>query len=78
MLNSKLVRYISNRCKRLQIKVIMLGDSHQLPPVNEKTSQAFLVASNTYYLKEVVRQGNNNPISKLLVLLREDIEKKNG
>lgn len=53
-------------------------DSSQLPPVNEKTSQAFLIASNTYYLKEVVRQGDNNPISKLLKLLREDIDNKNG
>ena len=53
-------------------------DSSQLPPVNEKTSQAFLIASNTYYLKEVVRQGDNNPISKLLKLLREDIDSKNG
>lgn len=55
----------------------MLGDSSQLPPVNEKTSQAFLISSNTYYLKEIVRQGNNNPIGKLLKLLREDIENKN-
>ena len=77
-LNAKLVKYISNKCKKLQIKVIMLGDSSQLPPVNEKTSQAFLIASNTYYLKEVVRQGDNNPISKLLKLLREDIDNKNG
>ena len=66
------------KCKKLQIKVIMLGDFSQLPPVNEKTSQAFLIASNTYYLKEVVRQGDNNPISKLLKLLREDIDSKNG
>ena len=78
MLNAKLVKYISNKCKKLQIKVIMLGDPSQLPPVNEKTSQAFLIASNTYYLKEVVRQGDNNPISKLLKLLREDIDNKNG
>ncbi len=78
MLNAKLVKYISNKCKKLQIKVIMLGDSSQLPPVNEKISQAFLIASNTYYLKEVVRQGDNNPISKLLKLLREDIDSKNG
>lgn len=78
MLNAKLVKYISNKCKKFQIKVIMLGDSSQLPPVNEKTSQAFLIASNTYYLKEVVRQGDNNPISKLLKLLREDIDSKNG
>ncbi len=54
-----------------------ITDSSQLPPVNEKTSQAFLIASNTYYLKEVVRQRNNNPIGKLLKLLREDIENKN-
>lgn len=77
MLNNKLVRYIGDFCRKHEIKVIYIGDSSQLPPVNEARSQAFVVASKTYYLKEVVRQGVNNPISKLLELLREDIANKN-
>lgn len=73
MLNSKLVKYISDKCKKHDIKIIFLGDSHQLAPVKESTSTAFLIASKTYYLKEIVRQDADNPISKLLKLLREDI-----
>lgn len=77
MLNNKLVRYIGDFCRKHEIKVIYIGDSSQLPPVNEARSQAFVVASKTYYLREVVRQGVNNPISKLLDLLRGDIANKN-
>lgn len=73
MLNNKLVNYIAKFCKDKEIKVIFIGDSSQLPPVNEARSQAFVIASKTYYLREIVRQGANNPISKLLELLREDI-----
>ena len=76
MLNNKLVRYIGDFCRKHEIKVIYIGDSSQLPPVNEARSQAFVIASKTYYLREVVRQGVNNPISKLLDLLREDIANK--
>ena len=76
MLNNKLVNYIAKFCREKEIKVLFIGDSHQLPPVNESRSQAFVIASKTYYLREVVRQGVNNPISKLLELLREDISNK--
>lgn len=76
MLNSNLVTYISNKCKKYNIKIIFLGDAHQLPPVKERVSSAFLIASKTYYLKEIVRQNADNPISKLLNLLREDINNK--
>lgn len=76
MLNNKLVNYIAKFCRQHQIKVLFIGDSSQLPPVNEARSQAFVIASKTYYLREVVRQGVNNPISKLLDLLREDIDSK--
>ena len=76
MLNSKLVNYIVKFCKDKKIKVIFMGDSSQLPPVNETFSYAFKISSNVYYLNEIVRQGVNNPISKLLELLRYDIEHK--
>lgn len=74
MLNSKLVNWIAKFARDHEIKVLFIGDSSQLAPVKEKKSQAFLIASKTYYLREVVRQGANNPISKLLELLREDID----
>ena len=41
MLPAKLVKYIINTCKKLNIKIIFQGDSFQLPPVGEKQSYAF-------------------------------------
>lgn len=73
MLNGKLVGYINKVCKKHQIKIIYIGDSSQLPPVNERVSRAFTIASKINYLNETVRQGDNNPISYLLDILRNDI-----
>lgn len=42
------------------IKTIVVGDSHQLPPVAGKAF--FLTSDNTYHLTEIMRQGENNPI----------------
>lgn len=75
MLNSKLVGYINKICKTNHIKIIYIGDSSQLPPVNEKTSRAFVITSKINYLNEVVRQGENNPISEIINILRSDIAK---
>lgn len=76
MLNFKLVKYIAQHCKSKEIKVLFLGDASQLPPVNETSSYAFKISSRIFYLNEIVRQGINNPVSKLLELLRYDIEHK--
>lgn len=53
----------------------MLKDSAQLSPVNERYSSAFKNVK-TFKLTQIVRQGDNNPITKLLALLREDIKNK--
>lgn len=50
-------------------------DSSQLSPVNETYSSAFK-GVKTFKLTQIVRQGDNNPISELLNLLRYDIEHK--
>ena len=50
-------------------------DSSQLAPVGEKYSSAFK-GTKTSTLKEIVRQGDDNPVSYLLELLRYDIEHK--
>ena len=76
MLPAKLVTFVCNKCKELQIKIIFIGDPYQLAPVNEKKSIAFDRCYEVYNLKGVVRQAANNPITELLNLLRYDIEHK--
>ena len=76
MLPTKLVKYIIDTCKKLNIKIIFQGDSSQLPPVGEKQSFAFLKCYKIHYLNEIVRQGDNNPIKDILAILREDIKNK--
>ncbi len=74
MLPAKLVTYICNRCKVLQIKILFIGDAFQLAPVNENKSIAFDRCFEVYNLTQIVRQAANNPITDLLNLLRYDIE----
>lgn len=75
MINRGLIIFLEKICKSNKCKLIYIGDSSQLVPVNERYSAAFKgVKTNT--LKQVVRQGDDNPISYLLDLLRFDIEHK--
>ena len=74
MLPAKLVTFICNTCKKLQIKVLFIGDSFQLAPVNETKSIAFDRCYEVYELTQIVRQGQANPIIILLNMLRYDIK----
>lgn len=76
MLNAKLVKYIVSKCKAAKIKIIFVGDSSQLPPVNEKKSTAFSIASKVNYLTQIVRQEDDNPIRDILSILRKDIDNR--
>lgn len=76
MLPAKLVTYICNKCKELGIKIIFIGDSSQLAPVNEVKSIAFLRCGEVCELKQIVRQSSENPITHLLELLRNDIKNR--
>lgn len=75
MINHGLVTFLEKICKQNQCKIIYVGDASQLAPVGEKYSSAFK-GVKTYSLTEIVRQGDDNPISNLLPLLRYDIEYK--
>lgn len=75
MINRGLCSFLEKTCVSNKCKIIYIGDSSQLPPVNEKYSSAFR-GTKTYTLKEIVRQGEDNPVSYLLELLRYDIEHK--
>lgn len=75
MIPRGLVMFIEKLAKQHKTKLIYIGDASQLSPVGEKYSSAFR-STKTFKLKEIVRQGVDNPISILLELLRYDIEHK--
>ena len=75
MINRGLMMFLEKICINNNCKIIYIGDASQLPPVKEKYSPAFK-GIKTCKLKQVVRQGEDNPISYLLELLRFDIEHK--
>lgn len=75
MINRGLLMFLEKICKTNKCKLLLIGDASQLAPVNEKYSAAFKgIKSNK--LTQIVRQGDDNPISELLELLRFDIEHK--
>ena len=75
MINRGLLTFLEKICKENHCKILYIGDASQLPPVGEKYSAAFR-GVKLYALKEIVRQGEDNPISYLLELLRDDVEHK--
>jgi len=75
MINRGLCMFLEKTCKSNKTKLIYIGDESQLSPVGEKYSSAFK-SLPVYRLYEIVRQGDDNPISYLLGLLRYDVEHK--
>ena len=75
MINSRLCIFLEKTCVSNKCKIIFIGDDSQLAPVGEKYSSAFRNIKN-YSLKQIVRQGEDNPVSYLLELLRYDINHK--
>lgn len=75
MINRNLAMFLEKVCKTHSCKLLYIGDASQLPPVNERYSAA-LKGVKTSTLKQIVRQGEDNPVSHLLELLRYDIEHK--
>lgn len=67
--------YLEKICIQKKCKIIYIGDDYQLPPVNEKYSSAFSTIKIDY-LREIVRQDDDNPVKNILNLLRYDIEHK--
>ena len=73
MINRDLTMFLEKTCKTNKCKLIFIGDANQLAPVNEKYSSAFR-GIRMSKLTQVVRQGDDNPVSYLLDLLRYDVE----
>lgn len=75
MINRGLCMFLEKTCKSNKTKLIYIGDESQLNPVGERYSSAFK-GLPVFRLFEIVRQGEDNPISYLLNLLRYDVEHK--
>lgn len=75
MINRGLASFLEKTCADRECKLIYIGDDSQLAPVGEKYSSAFKGVKSCI-LKEIVRQGDDNPITYLLELLRYDIAHK--
>lgn len=74
MLNKSAVKLIKDRAVKYNTRIVFLGDSYQLPPVNETISKVFTDVTHKSTLTEVVRQGEGNPMSPILKMLRTDIK----
>ena len=75
MINSRLCMFLEKTCVSNKCKLVYIGDNSQLSPVGDKYSSAFRNIKS-YSLKQIVRQGEDNPVSYLLELLRYDINHK--
>lgn len=73
MINKGLCTFLEKVCNTHECKVLYIGDSFQLPPVNENKSYAF-VGTKTCELTQIVRQEDDNPVRLLLDILRDDIK----
>ena len=71
-ISESLQKYIEVSAKQYRTKILYVGDKSQLPPIKEKESQVFS-ADNRFELIEIVRQSEDNPMLKILGLLREDV-----
>ena len=73
MINKDSYELIIKRATRYKIRVVFMGDSYQLPPVNEHISRVFTDVKNKSELTTIVRQEESNPNINVLNLIRQDI-----
>lgn len=79
MLNTAAFNLIKEKAEKYGVKVLFLGDSYQLPPVGEFISPVFK-GEKEYIstLSTVVRQESTNPMTQMLINMREDIKFKSN
>jgi len=74
MINLKLLNYLNRKKKHINGKIIFVGDTNQLPPVNEISSLVFDSNYETVTLQNVMRYNSN--ILKFSIRVRDSIINK--
>jgi len=72
MINASLHKHIVNEANQFNVKVLFVGDSCQLPPINENISNVFKTTDKVT-LKQIMRQEEDNPLTDLLEVARDDV-----
>lgn len=76
MLNSDLFDLIVKEASGCRIKILFMGDSAQLPPVNESISKIFTSIGKGVQLTKVERQAGSNPLMSIYDSIRSDLKAK--
>jgi len=75
MINAQLLKAIRGVAKEYRdCKLVFIGDAYQLPPVKEDVCPVFNNSPNTFFLKEIQRQAQDNPIIQLSAEYRAMLE----
>jgi exodeoxyribonuclease-5 len=75
MVNRELMHYIEIYQKHTsQCKLVFIGDSYQLPPINEGPCNVFNATDRHFFLDEIQRQVAGSPIIKLSAKYREVLD----
>ncbi|CAM6001131.1 unnamed protein product [Sphagnum balticum] len=76
MINSPLWDMLKTQARRFNTKMLILGDSQQLPPIKEDKSMVFLDADikYKYFLSKVERQSDGNPLMFLYDAIRDNMD----
>lgn len=78
MIGEQLLSYILKFTRMHGVKLLFLGDTSQLPPIGEESSQVFTSDYPTIELTEIIRQGEGNPIIELSRNLEQASSKVNN
>ena len=77
MINTGLYTMINTEALKYNVKVLFVGDEYQLPPIKDRNiSPAFTKPKHKYNLTEIVRQSSDNPLLKLLDVVRDDVKNR--
>lgn len=76
-IGTDLYDYLIDRAYYFKVKLIFVGDPCQLPPINEYISKSFKI-KDVFWLTEILRQKENNPLLDLLTVCREDVLNKDS
>jgi hypothetical protein len=71
MVNNNLFETLVERCKDKDAKLIVIGDAAQIAPVKQNSNSKTFHVENTFQLKKVYRQQNENPLLDVLMQLRK-------
>lgn len=71
MVNNNLFETLVERCKDKDAKLIVIGDAAQIAPIKQGHNSKTFSVENTFQLKKVYRQQDENPLLDVLLQLRK-------